>query len=214
VRSAPGRKVFGIGLSRTGTRSLAAALKLLGLRTLHFPADPLTRRQIAAYHADPAAPLRLTVMDAHDAAVDTPVAACFAGLDRAYPGARFVYTTRPLADWLRSCEAYWGALFHPQLENPTIDPALLAYMRAVNRAMYGVERFDRARFTAARERHDRAVRAWFRDRPGRLLVLPLCEGAGWEPLCDFLGRAAPGLPFPHHNQAPRVPSLPEAAGLG
>lgn len=200
--SGPGSRVFGVGLSRTGTRSLAAALKLLDLRTVHFPADPLTRREIRTYHADPAAPLRLTVMDSHAAAVDTPIASSFPGLDRAYPGSLFVYTTRPLAEWLRSCEVYWDTLLHPQLENPTMDRALLAYMRAVNRAVYGVERFDRAQFAAAHERHDRAVRSHFRDRAGQLLVLPLCEGAGWEPLCAFLGRAAPTLPFPHHNRMP------------
>jgi hypothetical protein len=38
-------KVFGIGLSRTGSMSLTEALTILGFRALHFPADPVTQRE-------------------------------------------------------------------------------------------------------------------------------------------------------------------------
>ena len=35
-------KIFGLGLSRTGTTSLASALEQLDIRTVHYPSDPTT----------------------------------------------------------------------------------------------------------------------------------------------------------------------------
>ena len=43
-------KVLGIGLSRTGTRSLTFALNQLGIRVEHFPCDPA----ISAFAPSPA----------------------------------------------------------------------------------------------------------------------------------------------------------------
>ncbi len=36
------RKVFGLGLSKTGTSSLTDALNLLGIRSTHYPHDERT----------------------------------------------------------------------------------------------------------------------------------------------------------------------------
>jgi hypothetical protein len=41
-------KVFGIGLSRTGTVSLATALTALGIEARHYPHDPITQEELAA----------------------------------------------------------------------------------------------------------------------------------------------------------------------
>ncbi len=76
-------KVFGIGLSRTGTSSLTEALQMLGLSAVHFPT---TNAEI----------------EAHQAATDT-----FEALDDRYPGSLFIMTVRPRADWLASCERFW-----------------------------------------------------------------------------------------------------------
>jgi hypothetical protein len=144
------------------------------------------------------------VLESYDAALDTPIASCFQALNLGYPESLFIYTPRPRYDWLRSCQEYWNALVHPQLENPTIDPTLLDYMRSVNRAVYGTERFDHDQFSMSYERHETAVLSCFAGRPEQLLVLPICEGAGWHSLCAFLDRPIPKLPFPHKNRLQRV----------
>jgi hypothetical protein len=66
------RKVFGIGLSKTGTTSLSAALAILGYRSKHFPKD----EDFARY----------------DAFSDITVAMKFKTLDRFFPGSQFIYT--------------------------------------------------------------------------------------------------------------------------
>ena len=76
------RKVFGIGLSKTGTTSLSAALAILGYRSKHFPKD----EDFARY----------------DAFSDITVAMKFKTLDRFFPGSQFIYTVRDEPAWLAS----------------------------------------------------------------------------------------------------------------
>jgi hypothetical protein len=49
------------------------------------------------------------------------------------------------------------------------------------------------------QRHNAEVNRWFRDRPDALLVVDWEAGDGWGPLCRFLGRPVPDVPFPHEN---------------
>jgi hypothetical protein len=181
VRQRAGKKVFGIGLSRTGTWSLTSALAALGFRALHFPVN-------------------LKQIDNHDALTDTPIAADFETLDLLYPGSKFIYTTRELDDWLESCRALWLR------RQAVFDRSSL--VSGFHRRLYGGTGFDPARFVAAYRRHDDRVRSYFRDRPEDLLVLDICSGdAAWEPLCSFLGVPVPDAPFPRAHTAARVDQI-------
>lgn len=82
-------QVIGLGLSRTGTASLAAALRTLGWTPCHFPLDFLQRR--AAYCAK------------YDALVDWALVGLRpAQLAHLFPGAIFVLTEREARGWIRS----------------------------------------------------------------------------------------------------------------
>lgn len=76
-------KIFGIGLTRTGTTSLTQALKMLGYSSIHCP------HSYAQIHY-------------HDASTDTPVAARFPILDHKYPNSKFILTTRNKDTWIDS----------------------------------------------------------------------------------------------------------------
>lgn len=43
------------------------------------------------------------------------------------------------------------------------------------------------------------MRAHLKNQPDRLLEYKL--GSGWEPLCKFLGKPVPDVPFPHVNES-------------
>jgi Sulfotransferase domain len=163
-------KVFGIGLSRTGTSSLACALADLGLHALHYP---WSREQI----------------DTVDAATDTPVAAWFRELDAAYPGAKFILTQRNLPDWLDSCETFW------QKASGNFD----GFPSSIHRQLYGREDFDRLAFAMAYSRHQSEVLNHFSGRERDLLLMDVCDGDGWEQLCPFLGLDIPSTAFPRRN---------------
>ena len=193
-------KIFGIGLSRTGTTSLATALELLGFRSVHFPHDPATRQEVVTFLTSGGDELRLSILDHCDALSDTPIAATFEALDRAYPDSRFILTVRERQSWLESCERWWRVLTEPVLRYP--NHWLARYVTAIFPELYGSTQFERQRFARAYEAHQERVGKHFSGRDD-LLVLDVTSGDGWPALCRFLGRPPPGTPFPCANRGPR-----------
>lgn len=178
-------KVFGIGLSRTGTQSLAAALKILGYRTVHFPEDDDTFFQLRS------GDFRLRVLDHVDALCDTPIVPYYAQLDHAYPNSRFVLTVRSdQASWLASVERLWEQ--HTGKDESTFN-------RFVSTAVYGIWAFSAERFSYVYDTHVRNVRSYFYGRPRKLLEIDICAGDGWNLLAPFLGVAPPATPFPDED---------------
>jgi len=210
-----GRKLFGIGLSRTGTSSLNDALVVLGLPSAHYPSDPATRAAVAAHLAGGGrVELRLPVLDDHVGLTDTPVCCVYGALDRAYPGSKFVLTVRDEDAWLRSCERYWrrgragrrrrtgirvSARRVARLARGDSTPDFTEYVHLVNRHLYGSTDFDTARHMAALRRYEAEVEDYFRGRDGDLLRLDICGGEGWPELCAFLDLPEPQVPFPWAN---------------
>lgn len=176
----PGARIFGIGLSKTGTHTLTHALNTLGVPCVHYP-DPAL---MLAGEYDRA-------LGEHLAATDISVSAFYRELDAGYPGSLFILTTREPSSWLDSVEDHRRRRAH---EDTTDCPKA-----AIRELVYGTRGFERAVFARAATEHERAVRAYFACRPHRLLVWDLCEQPAWEPLCDFLGAAVPSAEFPHRN---------------
>lgn len=187
------RKVFGIGLSRTATTSLATALETLGYATAHW-SNPLTDRI-------------LDDDDLHlfDAFADTPVCVAFERHYFQFPDSRFIYTTRDSEDWERSWLEYvqrrWGcADFRTALERFTTADNCEYGRRFVD--IHMTLYFNHDGYAAAYRAYDRRVRTFFADKPPeRFLILNICAGDGWEKLCGFLGHEMPGTPFPWNNRA-------------
>ena len=189
-------KIFGVGLSRTGTTTLTQALRLLGYTAFHFPDTRVTQAELTGYLSGPDVPFHLTVADQYDALLDTPVVAIYRELSKAYPDSLFVLTVRERTSWLASCERFWRNAVPRQYDGPRAG-----YCKRINTAVYGRLDFDAAAFTEVYERHLAGVMDWFQDQPRRLLVLDICAGEEWRELCAFLEVPAPALPFPHANQS-------------
>ena len=193
--SPPGRlrKCFGIGLSRTGTTSITAALQRLGYHTLHWT-NPRTNELIGPADAEGA-----------DALTDVPAAAMFEDLAARFPDARFIYTTRGLAGWTASLAAHFRrqhdladfAALRLALEAGEDFPWGQRYLD-IMRPLYGAH----ATAADAYLHHDAHVRRFFARQPERLLILDIFAGEGWAPLCRFLGQPVPDVPFPHQNARP------------
>ena len=181
-------KVFGIGLMRTGTTSLAEALRLLGFDAIH-----------ATCEAD---------IHLHEAATDTPVACRFRQLDGRYPDAKFILTVREANDWIASCRRHWSQPDWRERQPPTSQAqyrTLLEYTFA--RGRLGLDFvFNEATFREVYTAHNTAVLRWFDGRiadhdvdlRGDLLVFDVNQG--WEPFCWFLERSCLKRPFPHLNK--------------
>lgn len=176
-------KVFGIGLSKTGTTSLAHALEILGYRTKDYPG-------VAQYLPGDLATLDAGVLESHDALTDTPIPSLYKQLDARFPGAKFILTVRDMDGWLKSCKR--------QFTQKHADNLNEAHHRLFM-DLYGCTVFDEDRFRQGYERFLREVQAHFRDRPQDLLVLNVSAGEGWDKLCPFLARPQPEIPFPKAN---------------
>jgi hypothetical protein len=89
------RKIFGIGLSRTGTKSLATALQILGYETLHY--CPLINNGDA---------VSLDDIKKYDAIISTKFYGIYSTLDLQYPNSKFILTTRDIEHWFSSISKY------------------------------------------------------------------------------------------------------------
>jgi tetratricopeptide (TPR) repeat protein len=195
-------KVFGIGLPKTGTTTLAAALSILGFDVLDWQ-NPLT----GALMTDD----DLVLFDAF-----TDAAACvgFERFHERFSNAKFIYTTRPVEAWASSLLRHWhdrqGIASFAAMQQAIMLPDYFhhgALFREQNRALF----LDHDDPAAAYRAHDRRVRRFFADKPGDgFLELDLFGGQGWSELCAFLGRPIPAQPFPWENRG----APPPADGAG
>ena len=171
-------RIFGIGLSRTGTRSLLLALQGLGFRAVHYPFDSVTEREL--FEEDG----RLSLLEDNDALLDLPAASFFARLDRCYPGSRFVLTTREREEWIDAVADHYDGLIAGWDGYPK---RFQDFGERITARAYGSWPPRRAGIAAAGDRHLRAVEDHFSGRPGDLLRLDVCDGGGWKELAAFLG---------------------------
>ena len=174
-------KIIGIGLSRTGTTSLHAALVLLGYPAAHA----LVHKSWLEGDFGP------DVLGEYDAVTDLPMSTYYPDLDRRYPGSKFILTLRDEEAWLTSMQSHFERLASKR--NPLLD--------TIHAITYGVFCFDRSRFARVSEAHIRNVRWYFRDRPGDLLEMNVSGTDGWVELCRFLHQPVPAFPFPHLSRS-------------
>ncbi len=187
--------IFGIGLSKTGTTSLFAALDHLGYRAAtyrHMRELRLEDWFRGNFETD--------YLREYDAATDLPLAAFYPELDERYPGSKFILTVREIHSWLESARKHFSR------------PPASAFGREVRVVTYGMTGFDERRFRYVYETHLRDVRRYFRHRPRSLLTLDIIAGDGWEKLCPFLDRNVPEGAFPHVQPGHRLSKEVDQSG--
>lgn len=166
-------KIFGIGIGKTGTTSLAGALKILGFRGCDHPAP----QQLSKF-----------MCGELDFGTDMPFSTEFVQMDLTFPGSKFILTIRPdAADWLNSVDY--------QHKKPVPDWGMNYRMN-----MYGIPGFDPLNQFTVKSQHESNVISYFRKRPEDLLIFNLFEGDGWYELCSFLDVEVPPVAFPHLNK--------------
>lgn len=186
-------KIFGIGLTKTGTTSLSHALRILGYSTIHYPSNPTTFREILNGR------FNFSFLNHYDAATDITICRYYAQLDKLYPGGKFILTVRDISSWLESCQRHW-ARRQPSPDN--ID-----FNTLIDISVYGCACFNMDRFRHVYEQHVRDVKHYFAGRAQDLLELDIVGGAGWVPLCRFLDCRVPDAPFPELHKSRRAGSV-------
>ena len=179
-------KVFCIGAQKTGTTSLKWALTKLDMKVGDVIGELNTKVDWLAPDPKPEIVERvLAKLEDMDAIQDSPCILLFREFDKAYPGSKFILTTRSTESWLNSYKKYF-----PDRNNP------------LRRWMYGVDWFsgNEAHYREKFEAMNADIIGYFADRPNDLLVMDLSKGDGWLELVNFLGKEHL-KPFPHAKKS-------------
>ncbi|MFM6205924.1 sulfotransferase family protein, partial [Planktothrix sp.] len=158
-------KVFGIGLSKTGTTSLTLAMKVLGYKTKHY-----------LLNCD----VDLTIEN-HDFVSDMPIQTRYKEYDKEYPGSKFILTVRNKESWLKSCSKHFRGY--------VTDKNSLRYKYRIEQT--GIDRYDEEVFSKKYDQHIENAKEYFKNREADLLIIDICAGDGWDKLCEFLGKDVP-----------------------
>jgi hypothetical protein len=187
------RKIFGLGLSRTGTKSLTDALGILGFNVAHYPNDRTTLQELKSNNCS------FSILQHVDGITDITVAPFYPELDTLFPGSKFILTIRDRASWLTALEKHWN--FASQLPASAAESSNwavnLEITRLLKMAVFGSYEFDRNHMGDIYNLYTQGVIRYFLSRPQDLLVIDICGGDGWEKLCPFLGCAVVEQPFPY-----------------
>jgi hypothetical protein len=174
-------KVFGIGLNKTGTTSLAACLQELGFQ--HTSCDlELTR----CAHRGDLDPIFQRV-DRFESFEDWPWPLVYKEMDRRHDDAKFILTRR-------SEESVWfSSLKRHALRTGPTEYREIAYGHPMPLG-------KKEEHIAVYRRHNQGVREHFSERADALLEICWEEGDGWDELCTFLDKPHPGKPLPHKKK--------------
>lgn len=175
-------KIFGIGLIKTGSHSLASSLETLGYRTVHYLGSfPWLSLEQGSVRLD------TDRMSGFEGFTDIVFSRFYKDLDKAFPGSKFILTVRDEKAWLRS--AWFHIKRYPAKDKDPVELRL-------RKDLFGTTGFCKKSFLAAYRKHTEDVKGYFSDRPEDLLVMDICGGDGWDKLCPFLHKVKPHAPFP------------------
>ncbi|TLD04411.1 uncharacterized protein PgNI_12140 [Pyricularia grisea] len=213
-------QILSMGLIRTGSASITQALTTLGYKNVHHGISAIADREKFALFSAAA--------DAHFSTLPTYTGKAFSRADwdalfgdceavtdmgsffaphliAAYPDAKVILVERDVDRWFESTDQAifqttwdWRSFFVADLlgrmmglrGHLTIRKVMLGFFEARN------VREVRAHAKERYLRHIAEVKAAV--APERLLVFDLKDG--WEPLCEFLGKDVPDVPFPVKNE--------------
>ncbi|KAK4950496.1 hypothetical protein LTR10_011478 [Elasticomyces elasticus] len=214
-------EVLSLGMSRTGTASMKAALTRLGYNTAHGFDMHANKRDClmwdeafaAKYHGDTFIDLNKPdfwdqLLGHVSAVTDTPHNAFGPELINAYPEVKVVLVEREIEAWYKSFEraVIRGADFPKAITLFSyLDPMGVGFFKVIQREGFMAGQFHakdvaewRANARPVYQQHYAEIRRVLKDQPDRLLEYKL--GDGWEPLCQFLGKVVPDEPFPRVNE--------------
>lgn len=180
-------------LPRTGSRSLARALEILGFRFCHWNPERLSD-VVRGQTPNP----DFKRYDDVDAMLDIPHSLFYKEIMMAYPCHRVILTLRDEHQWWLSIKKHY-AWVRENLTGYFLESAILEQQLAFG-SIYDNEFMYKKRF----REHQEAVMN-LQLPPDRLLGINICAGEGWEKLCIWLNMPPPDCPFPwlHENRSMR-----------
>lgn len=165
-------KIFIIGLPRTGTTSVCAAMLELGFTVAHTAYTDRTFEQAQVI-------------------ADTPIFCDYQQLDKTYPNAKFIHLERSLTHWLPSI-AQLLARMHINLvrDDGGFNPIIKRCYQEIF-APYSFDNIANVEFlTQCYQRHKIQVENYFSNRPSDYLSIDISDKQNYLKLLKFLDMSA------------------------
>jgi Sulfotransferase domain len=189
-------KIIGIGLPKTGTKTLGECCRAWKLRhkSWDFHCFDILQESLGLYFFKYLRKKRkidriMSHVEKFDSFDDCPWYLLYREIDERFPGSKFILTRRTSVDvWLESyCK--WADRFGPK-----------AVLRT-RKHVFGYEKpkHHEKEYAQVYLAHNEAAREYFKDKPDQMIELCWEEGDGWPELSAFLGFEIPATPFPHLN---------------
>ena len=180
------KKVFGIGLNKTGTKTLGKSLGILGYKNKSYDLSLLQNFSEGDF-----TPI-LHECELNDSFEDWPWPLFYKKLDTIYPDAKFILTYRTTPDvW------YLSLCKHALRTGPTVAREIV----------YGFDmpQKNKQHHIDYYTTHYKNVIDYFKGRENKLLTMCFEDGDDWRKLCPFLQTTIPDIPFPHENSSKLMP---------
>ncbi|PSN71472.1 hypothetical protein BS50DRAFT_570828 [Corynespora cassiicola Philippines] len=215
-------RVLVLGMCRTGTSTIAYALRRLGY-TPHSMRELLVKpNEIKLWHEGAQLTLlppsersakqqRLKpygreefdkLLGDFDAVTDLPGCVFYEQLIEAYPDAKVILTNRPYEDWEESMQASIWNLFTWKLF-ALCRILYLTQMSSLMRFLHTIFRFHNGNTYGGPKAKEAYEEHYFNVRKlvpkGQLLEIGMDDG--WEPLCNFLGHEVPKEQYPFVDES-------------
>lgn len=191
------KKIFCIGLNKTGTSSLHKAFEILGFKSVHCLDDEGNNIKDIIQENFLAGDNILKGLEQYDAISDWDMAPhtseIFKEFDKQYPDSKFILNVRDLESWLDSREKHVKRNQERKRKKPKENIKWLT--------------IDRDAWEIHFKAHYDEVYNYFKGRKNDLLVFDVTKDDGWDKLCPFLNLPIPNVPFPKKNVASRKKSF-------
>jgi hypothetical protein len=201
-------KYFGIGLNKTGTTSLAAAMRQLGFRIGNQRDAELLLHDWAIRDFRRLIHYCRSAQFFQDFPFSYPFT--FIAMDQAFPGSKFILTIRDSPEqWVDSRIRFHSKIFGKNGQIPTredLKEAVYIYkgrpleIQELNGLAPGEDPYDKELMKERYINHNQCVRNYFRNRHDDLLELNVSEEDAFQKLCKFTGKISSDTRFPWKNK--------------
>ncbi|XP_039263136.2 uncharacterized protein LOC120339125 [Styela clava] len=202
-------KIICAGFWKTGTKSLAEALTILGYKVYDydyqlFEFTELWNKLFDGTTTDDE--IREELKDV-DAIIDGPAIAFWEDISSAVPEAKVILTTRDEDKWYNSLlgmvnktPAILRYSYPLIFLTPTGRKFLGTGLRVWFYCFGGGSPMFMTKNPGLLKRKFRQHNCYVTSSVPKEKLLVLNVGSGWEPLCKFLGKDIPDIPYPHKNK--------------
>lgn len=204
----PKYKIFCIGCNKTGTTTLERTFKDYGFLLGNQRQAEYLLDDYILKNYEPIIEYCKSAQVFQDFPFSFPET--YKYLDKAFPDAKFILSVRDTPDqWHRSLVGHHSKVFGKNGNTPTWEDLQQAsyvetgWLAKVFEKLHKAPKddpYNKVLHVKNYQRHNQEVQEYFKDRPGKLLVVNVAKLEAYQRFCNFLGLSPLHDDFPWENK--------------